>query len=56
MKLLVLPATNIFDAVAQTAVILKAGEIVVGASAVISDEDQAHQMGRPGIGRRASAS
>ena len=45
VKLLVLPATNIFDAVAQTAVILKASEIVVGASAVISAEDQAHQMG-----------
>ncbi len=45
VKLLVLPATNIFDAVAQTAVILKASEIVVGASAVISAGDQAHQMG-----------
>ncbi len=45
VKLLVLPAINIFDAVAQTAVILKAGEIVVGASAVISPGDQAHQMG-----------
>jgi amino acid transporter len=45
VKLLVLPATNIFDAVAQTAVILKASEIVVGASAVIAPGDQAHQMG-----------
>jgi amino acid transporter len=45
VKLLVLPATNIFDAVAQTAVMLKASEIVVGASAVISAGDQAHQMG-----------
>jgi amino acid transporter len=45
VKLLVLPATNIFDAVAQTAVILKASEIVVGGSAVISPADQAHQMG-----------
>ena len=45
VKLLVLPATNIFDAVAQTAVTLKASEIVVGVSAVISPEDQAHQMG-----------
>jgi amino acid transporter len=45
VKLLVLPATNIFDAVAQTAVILKASEIVVGVSAVISPADQAHQMG-----------
>ena len=46
VKLLVLPATNIFDAVAQTAVILKASEIVVGESAVISAEDQAHLMGQ----------
>jgi len=45
VKLLVLPATNIFDAVAQTAVTLKASEVVVGASAVISPGDQAHQMG-----------
>ena len=46
VKLLVLPATNIFDAVAQTAVILKASEIVVGESAVLSSDDQAHQMGQ----------
>ncbi|HMB79492.1 MAG TPA: APC family permease, partial [Vicinamibacterales bacterium] len=46
VKLLVLPATNIFDAVAQSAVILKASEIVVGESAVLSPEDQAHQMGQ----------
>ena len=45
VKLLVLPATNIFDAVAQTAVRLRAGEIVVGESANISASDQAHQMG-----------
>ena len=45
VKLLVLPATNVFDAVAQTAVTLKASEIVVGVSAVISAENQAHQMG-----------
>ncbi|MCU1384636.1 MAG: Amino acid transporter [Acidobacteria bacterium] len=45
VKLLVLPATNIFDAVAQTAVTLEASEIVVGASAVITAEEQAHQMG-----------
>src|SRR5213078_5133719 len=45
VKLLVLPATNIFDAVAQTAVILKASEIVVGESAVIAPGEQAHQMG-----------
>jgi amino acid transporter len=46
VKLLVLPATNIFDAVAQTGVILQASEIVVGESAVLSSEDQAHQMGQ----------
>jgi amino acid transporter len=46
VKLLVLPATNIFDAVAQTAVTLKASEIVVGISAVISAAEQAQQMGQ----------
>jgi amino acid transporter len=45
VKLLVLPATNIFDAVAQTAVRLRASEIVVGESANITPSDQAHQMG-----------
>ncbi|MBI3492744.1 MAG: APC family permease, partial [Acidobacteria bacterium] len=45
VKLLVLPATNIFDAVAQTAVRLAVSEIVVGESAKISPVDQAHQMG-----------
>jgi amino acid transporter len=45
VKLLVLPATNIFDAVAQTAVRLQSGEIVVGESAKITAVDQAHQMG-----------
>jgi hypothetical protein len=34
-----------FDAVAQTAVTLEASEIVVGGSAVITAEEQAHQMG-----------
>jgi hypothetical protein len=45
VKLLVVPATNIFDAVAQTAVRLGSTEIVVGESAKISAVDQAHQMG-----------
>ncbi len=45
MKLLVLPATSIFDAVAQTAVRLKAREIVVGESENMTAGDQAHQMG-----------
>jgi amino acid transporter len=45
VKLLVLPATNIFDAVAQTAVRLAVGEIVVGESAHMTPGDQAHDMG-----------
>ena len=45
VKLLVLPATNIFDAVAQTAVLLSAGEIVVGQSENLTPDEQAHQMG-----------
>ena len=45
VKLLVLPATNIFDAVAQTAVRLQSSEIVVGESAKITAVDQAHKMG-----------
>jgi amino acid transporter len=45
VKLLVLPATNIFDAVAQTAARLGATEIVVGESANLSPDVQAHLMG-----------
>ncbi len=45
VKLLVLPATNIFDAVAQTAVLLRASEIVVGESANLSPVDQGQLMG-----------
>jgi len=45
VKLLVLPATNVFDAVAQTAVRLQASEIVVGESANLLPSDQAHAMG-----------
>jgi hypothetical protein len=45
VKLLVLPATNVFDAVAQTAVRLSASEIVVGESANLIPAEQAHQMG-----------
>jgi hypothetical protein len=45
VKLLVLPATNVFDAVAQTAVRLEASEIVVGESAHMTPADQAHDMG-----------
>jgi amino acid transporter len=45
VKLLVVPATNVFDATAQTAVRLHASEIVVGESAKMSAEDQAHLLG-----------
>jgi len=45
VKLLVLPATNIFDAVAQAAVRLHVSEIVVGQSANLSPGDQAQLMG-----------
>jgi hypothetical protein len=45
VKLLVLPATNIFDAVAQSAVLLSASDIVVGQSANLTADQQAHQMG-----------
>jgi amino acid transporter len=45
VKLLVVPATNIFDAVAQTAVRLKASEVVVGESAKMTAVDQAKLLG-----------
>jgi amino acid transporter len=45
VKLLVVPSSNVFDAVAQTAVRLQASEIVVGESAKMSAADQAHQLG-----------
>ena len=45
VKLLVVPATNVFDAVAQTAVRLQAREIVVGESAKMTAADQAQLLG-----------
>jgi amino acid transporter len=45
VKLLVVPSTNVFDAVAQTAVRLRASEIVVGESAKMTAGDQAHYLG-----------
>jgi amino acid transporter len=45
VKLLVVPATNIFDAVAQAAVKLRVHDIVVGRSANLSLADQAQLMG-----------
>jgi amino acid transporter len=45
VKLLVVPSTNVFDAVAQAAVRLRAREIVVGESAKMTAADQARQLG-----------
>jgi hypothetical protein len=45
VKLLVVPSTNIFDAVAQTAVRLRAREIAVGESAKMTPADQARLLG-----------
>jgi amino acid transporter len=45
VKLLVVPSTNVFDAVAQSAIRLKAREIVVGESAKMAPTDQARLFG-----------
>jgi amino acid transporter len=45
VKLLVVPSTNVFDAVAQTSVRLRAAEIVIGESAKMSAADQAQLLG-----------
>jgi hypothetical protein len=45
VKLLVVPASNVFDALAQTAVRLRASAVVVGASAKMTAVDQAHHLG-----------
>ena len=45
MILLVTPGTNIFDALAQSAVQLQSGLIVVGESEVMTPEHQAHLLG-----------
>jgi amino acid transporter len=45
VKLLVVPSTNVFDAVARTAVQLQAREIVFGESAKMSAQDQALRLG-----------
>ncbi len=45
VMLLVVPGTNIFDALAQAAVQLQSGLIVVGESEIMTPEDQAHQLG-----------
>jgi amino acid transporter len=45
VKLLVIPSTNVFDAVARTAVRLRSSEVVVGESATASAVDQARRLG-----------
>ncbi len=45
VKLLVVPSSNVFDAVGQTAVRLASAEIVVGESAKFSAADQARLLG-----------
>jgi hypothetical protein len=46
VNLLVVPANNIFDAVAQTVQRLDAAEIVAGRSAKMSEQEQSQQLGR----------
>jgi len=46
VKLLVVPSSNIFDAVAQSAVQLGSAEIVVGESAKLTAADQARLLGQ----------
>jgi amino acid transporter len=46
VNLLVVPANNIFDAVAQTVLRLDAADIVAGRSAKMSEQEQAQQLGR----------
>jgi hypothetical protein len=45
VKLLVVPAANVFDALVQTAVQLRSSEVVVGESAKLTAADQAHYLG-----------
>ena len=45
VKLLVVPATNVFDAIARTAVRLASSEIVLGDSAKFSADNQARLLG-----------
>lgn len=52
VDLVVVPATSIFDAVAQTAIRLDSSEIVAGVSAKMSQQEQARQLGRAWEGLR----
>ncbi|HXG66844.1 MAG TPA: APC family permease, partial [Blastocatellia bacterium] len=46
VDLVVVPATNIFDAVAQTALRLDSAEIVAGLSSKLTAQEQARELGR----------
>lgn len=46
VELLVVPSSNIFDAIAHTAVQLDSSEIIAGRSSVMPPEEQARQLGR----------
>jgi amino acid transporter len=46
VELLVVPSTNVFDAVAQTALLLDAAEIVAGSSSKLSAIDQSRLLGK----------
>lgn len=46
VKLLVVPATNVFDAIAQTAVRLSSSQIVLGDSAKFAAAEQARLLGQ----------
>ncbi|HEU4391126.1 MAG TPA: APC family permease [Blastocatellia bacterium] len=46
VELLVVPSTNVFDALAQTAARLDAAEIIVGSSAKMGAQEQSRQFGR----------
>jgi hypothetical protein len=46
VELVVVPATNIFDAVAQTALRLDSAEVVAGLSSKMTAQEQARELGR----------
>ena len=46
VDLLIVPATNIFDAVAQTALRLDSAEVVAGLSSKMTSQEQARELGR----------
>ena len=46
VELLIVPATNIFDAVAQTALRLDSAEVVAGLSSKMTAQEQARELGR----------